>query len=252
MDESGVGRHPLFSRWTGRGWPWGPNGSYEGFFGGDVLQGLTEGLDHFLDGGHRYRGRKPGVVGCTPWLTDGAVVERLVRFSECRVVINKPESMPDDLRSFDEVIRRLHESGRGLNRDLLRGIDSTRMAPRLDGEPVMRQLGTNRWAAPRWSREHVAYGLAWDEGMRRSSHETSRPSDRLANLLVRRGAPGRIRTCAPASGGRCSGRTAPPLDLRKQQSGAAQRVDLGTHWAQSHSRPTPEGPQAAETVGESP
>jgi hypothetical protein len=50
MDESGVGRHPLFRRWTGRSWPWGPNGSYEGFFGGDVLQGLTEGLDHFLAG----------------------------------------------------------------------------------------------------------------------------------------------------------------------------------------------------------
>src|SRR5882757_62944 len=137
MDESGVGRHPLFSRWTGRGWPWGPNGSYEGFFGGDVLQGLTEGLDHFLDGGHRYRGRKLGVVGCTPWLTDGAVAERLVRFSECCVVINKPESMPDGLRSVDEVIRRLHGSGQGLNRDVLRGIDSTRMAPKLDGEPVM-------------------------------------------------------------------------------------------------------------------
>lgn len=134
MDE--VGGHPIFQRWTGRSWSWGPNDSYEGFFGGEVLRGLTDGLDHFLDSEHWSRRRKPCVVGCTPWLTDGAVVERLMRFSECCIVINKPELVPDDLRSFDAEIRHLHEAGRGLNRDLLRGIDSTTMAPKFAGEPV--------------------------------------------------------------------------------------------------------------------
>lgn len=136
MDEAFVGGHPLFKQWKGRGWPWGPSDTFEGLFGGNVLAGLNDGLDKFLaDDWHRRR--KPGVLGCTPWLTDEAVVDRLVRFTECCIVINKPESTPNHLSVVNDQTERLRESGPGWFRDVLPGISSSSMAPKVDDKPVM-------------------------------------------------------------------------------------------------------------------
>lgn len=136
MDDSSVGGHPIFKRWTGQSVPWGPEGRYEMSFGGDVLKSLTDGLDQFLESGARWsRRRMPGVLGCTPWLTDAEIVDRLVHFSECCVVINKPESLPGRLRLVDDQITQLHEAGHGLRLEVLRGLEE--MAPKVDGKPLL-------------------------------------------------------------------------------------------------------------------
>jgi hypothetical protein len=132
MSSSSLGGHPIFQQWSGRTQAWGPDDRYAASFAGDVLEGVTSGLDEFLTSSRR---GASAVLGCTPWLTDSPIVDRLLRFSDSCVVINKPNSQPDAIQNEFRQIQRLHSQGRGLFLDSLRGFDM--LAPKVGGKPLL-------------------------------------------------------------------------------------------------------------------
>jgi hypothetical protein len=56
-----------------------------------VIDGLCEVLDEHL-AARRSREMWPAAIGCVPWLTSEAVVDRLVNLNSCCVVIDKGAS----------------------------------------------------------------------------------------------------------------------------------------------------------------
>jgi hypothetical protein len=75
--------------------------------------------------------RQPAVLGCAPWLTDSAVVDRLLRFRQSCIVINKPDGITVDLRQA----RRLHDEGPGFPPAVLP--EFRWLAPSEDGQPTL-------------------------------------------------------------------------------------------------------------------
>lgn len=127
--SDGVGDHPQFTRWAGRSFPWGNSEDTSVAFGGRVLDNVVSGLQSFLRSQTwRPFRRGPAVLGCSPWLTDTAVVNELLRFSDCCIVVNKP-----DPPRIEGQVRRLHKDGPGLQMDALRRFDG--LAPRVAGAP---------------------------------------------------------------------------------------------------------------------
>lgn len=103
--SDGVGDHPRFTSWSGTSFPWGAGDASTVRFGGNVLDGVVTGLQEFLAAGRwRMFCRTPAVLGCSPWLSDPAGVDELVRFTDCCVVIAKPDQAHSQAR-------RLHDEG---------------------------------------------------------------------------------------------------------------------------------------------
>lgn len=125
-----VGQHPIFQSWAGRSDPWGPDNQWSVSFGGNVLDVVTSGLDNYLALPWSLR-HSSAVLGCVPWLTDGEVVDRLLRFGSSCIVINKPGQISADL----EQVRRLHDEGPGFPAEALPEFGW--LAPREDGGPAV-------------------------------------------------------------------------------------------------------------------
>lgn len=87
MERRPLGEYEAFTHWSGRPLSWGPDGRWRVWFAGGVIDGLLELLDEHIASAQR-RGRYPAVVGCSPWLTSEAVVDRLLK-TACCVVMDK-------------------------------------------------------------------------------------------------------------------------------------------------------------------
>jgi hypothetical protein len=61
------------------------------WFGGNVVDGLCEVLDKHV-AALRGRDMRSAAIGCVPWLTSEAVVDRLLKLNSCCVVIDKGAS----------------------------------------------------------------------------------------------------------------------------------------------------------------
>ena len=87
-----LGDYERFRRWSGKPRNWGPDGAgWRAWFGGQVIDGLCDLLDEHL-AARRGREMRPAAIGCVPWLTSEAVVDRLVKLNSCCVVIDKGAS----------------------------------------------------------------------------------------------------------------------------------------------------------------
>lgn len=100
--------------------------------GSRVVDDLIAGLAHHtsIDWTGEYWRRlepRPAVLGCVPWLTDGAVVDALVSFDQCCIVVDKQQ---DDYAA----VRRLARDGRPLSSAYLAGFTDTAL-PDEDGNP---------------------------------------------------------------------------------------------------------------------
>jgi len=85
--------YEAFRRWSAKPRAWGPEGSgWRAWFGGSVVDGLCEVLDEHLS-----LGRAAAAIGCVPWLTSTAVVDRLLKMSACCVVLDKDAYLPEPL-----------------------------------------------------------------------------------------------------------------------------------------------------------
>ncbi|GAA2697334.1 hypothetical protein [Nonomuraea recticatena] len=109
-----------------------------GFFGPDVLRGLTEGMDEFLSESsgrwNRSRSLGPALLGCVPWFDDPELLARVVCFPSACVVVTKQELKKRGRAAFEELKRHAAQ-GRGFPAEAFSTL--TGMASRYDGEPPL-------------------------------------------------------------------------------------------------------------------
>lgn len=85
MQRKPLGEYELFEKWSGRPRSWGASGEARAWFGGQVVDGLCTVLDEHLAA----TGVRSAAIGCVPWLTSEAVVDRLAELNSLCVVIDK-------------------------------------------------------------------------------------------------------------------------------------------------------------------
>ncbi len=106
----------------------------KGYFGTDVLRGLTEGIDEFLsDPDQRWRQYRllgPAMLGCVPWLDDPALLDRVAAFPSACVVVTKQERKKRGTERF-EALKRHAQEGAGFPADVF--AELTSLASRYDG-----------------------------------------------------------------------------------------------------------------------
>lgn len=124
MDRMALGDYGAFKWWSGQPKSWGPDGAgWQAWFGGKVVDGLCGVLDEHLSS--RRRG-EPAAIGCVPWLTSEAVVDRLLGLTSCCVVLDKGAYFP----------QRLVESEKAFPNIALPSLEL--MTPAVDGEtPIL-------------------------------------------------------------------------------------------------------------------
>jgi hypothetical protein len=115
------------------------------FFGLDVLRGLVDGIDEFVQGRQRrwrqFRSMGPVLLGCTPWFTDPELMDRLRGLSGACVVLTKQGRSASDVRKL-EPLAELNEHTPGLPIGAFPDLGG--LAPKSEGEP--RVVGPyDRW-----------------------------------------------------------------------------------------------------------
>jgi hypothetical protein len=110
----------------------------KGYFGTNVLRGLTEGIHEFLqDPDQRwsqYRSLGPAILGCVPWLDDPELLDSIEAFPAPCVVINKLDRKTRPARV--DARTRLAREGGGFPADIFASLTS--LASRYDGPvPVL-------------------------------------------------------------------------------------------------------------------
>lgn len=84
----------------------GPEDQYRGYFGQDVLAGLTTGIDDFRAENERnpgFRTLGPAMLGAFMWLDDPELVERIADFPHACVVITKQGRDPRQQARTDRL-----------------------------------------------------------------------------------------------------------------------------------------------------
>jgi hypothetical protein len=95
----------------------GPDEGNRAFFGRDVLRGLIDGIDDYVEERQprwkQFRSLGPVLLGCAPWVTDDAFIDRLATLAGACVVVIKRGEEPRDHRDLEQL-RRLNERTHGL------------------------------------------------------------------------------------------------------------------------------------------
>ena len=110
MDWMPLGDYEAFRNWSGQPRSWGPERAewvawdggkivdgprkpgWKAWFGGKVVDGLCDELDQHM-AAQRHPDSFPAAIGCVPWLTSEAVVDRLLKMA-CCVVLDKGAYLP--------------------------------------------------------------------------------------------------------------------------------------------------------------
>ena len=170
MQRKPLGEYELFKKWSGQPRTWGANGEARAWFGGQVVDGLCAVLDEHLAA----TGVRSAAIGCVPWLTSEAVINRLAALNSLCVVIDK------GAKNQDAASRLMNDDDdrceSGFPNSAVAGLAG--MVPSNDGEPVV--IGPY---TPREVTEHIIEPvrvLGW--GRRRK-----KKPDRDAKMLVREG-----------------------------------------------------------------
>ncbi len=117
-----------------------PVGSQEGnraFAGSNVLRGLVEGIDDFINlrqaRWRRYRSLGPVLLGSAMWINDEELIDKLGQLSGACIVVTKQGRKPHDLKKL-EPLAALNQRTPGLP---VRAFSSlTGLAPKVDGQPL--------------------------------------------------------------------------------------------------------------------
>ena len=108
------------------------------FFGQDVLQGLIDGIDDFVHERqprwerHSYRVGAPALLGCSPWITDDALLAAVEKLPGACIVLSKEPKRKRDSEAVLKL-RELNESTAGLPQRALSGL--AHKAPKISGRP---------------------------------------------------------------------------------------------------------------------
>ncbi|VBA38775.1 hypothetical protein LAUMK191_05669 [Mycobacterium attenuatum] len=123
MQRKPLGEYELFKKWSGRPRTWGANSEARAWFGGQLLDGLCTVLDEHLAAA----GGQSAAIGCVPWLTSYAVIDRLAKLTSLCVVIDK------GTENRDAVSRLMgeHQDGfqRGFPNSAVSGLSDMMPAP---------------------------------------------------------------------------------------------------------------------------
>jgi hypothetical protein len=118
-----------------------PVGLEEGnqaFFGRDVLQGLVDGIGDFVAERQprwerdSYRVGAPHLLGCSPWVNDGELLDAIEKLPGACVVVSKQPRNKAESITFQRL-RALNENTGGIALHAFSGLAD--MAPKVDGQP---------------------------------------------------------------------------------------------------------------------
>lgn len=122
----------IFSREFDDEFAVGPEAGNRAYFGRDVLRGLVDGIDDFVEERQsrwsRYRSLGPALLGSAMWINDTELVEKLHRLSAVCIVVKKART-----RGNLGWLRAVGERLPGLPIRPFRGLDE--LAPTVNGSP---------------------------------------------------------------------------------------------------------------------
>lgn len=116
----------------------GPDDGNRAFFGRNVLQGLIDGIDDFVNERQpRWERRSaregaPVLLGCSPWVNDPALLAAVEALPGACIVISKHPRTRKDSAMF-QSLRSINARTSGIELRALSGLGD--MAPKVDGQP---------------------------------------------------------------------------------------------------------------------
>lgn len=116
----------------------GPESGNRAFFGLNVLRGLVEGIDDFINERQprwgQFRSLGPVLLGSAMWINDAELIDKLGELAGACIVVTKQRRKPHDLRKLEP----LHELNKRLPGLPIRAFaDLSGLAPKVDGEPAV-------------------------------------------------------------------------------------------------------------------
>ena len=155
------------------------------FFGQDVLQGLIDGIDDFVHERqprwerHSYRVGAPALLGCSPWITDDALLAAVEKLPGACIVLSKEPKRKRDSEAVLKL-RELNESTAGLPQRALSGL--AHKAPKISGRPQV--LGP--YAGPRPQDSYLPISWLSEDRPDETSDRPRKASATRQHLMDRR------------------------------------------------------------------
>jgi hypothetical protein len=116
----------------------GPEEGNSAFFGRNVLRGLVEGIDDFIQlrqlRWREFRSLGPALPGCAMWIDDPELISKLGQLSGASIVVRKQSRKPYKLHQL-QALHELNERTPGL--PIRAFADLSGLAPKVDGKPLV-------------------------------------------------------------------------------------------------------------------
>jgi hypothetical protein len=116
----------------------GPDDGNRAFFGRNVLRGLIEGIDDFVQGTEprwrKFRSLGPALLGSAMWIDDPELIDKVGELAAACIVVTKQGRKPSEKQKL-EPLRELNERTPGM--PIRAFADLSGLAPRVDGEPAI-------------------------------------------------------------------------------------------------------------------
>lgn len=108
------------------------------FFGRNVLRGLVDGIDDFIQlrqrRWSRYRALGPALLGSAMWIDDPELIHKIGELYAACIVVSKQGRKPHELKKLDPLAK-LNERTPGMPLKAFSAL--TELAPKEDGQPVV-------------------------------------------------------------------------------------------------------------------
>jgi hypothetical protein len=120
----------------------------EAFFGTDVLRGLIDGIDDFINcrqaRWQRFRSLGPALLGSAMWINDDLLVGKIGELTAACVVVSKQSKNQEKL----EPLKAFNERTKGI--PVAAFSELTGLAPKVDGQPsvVVPYSSMDEWTVP--------------------------------------------------------------------------------------------------------
>jgi hypothetical protein len=137
-DDRAQARSRLFSDWFDDVFPVGPDFGNNAFFGLNVLQGLVDGIDDFVNERQpRWRPRVrllgPALLGSSVWIEDGGLMDKISDLYAACIVVKKQGRKPKEIAKLAKLTE-LNEQTPGMPVQAFSALSG--LAPKVDGKPV--------------------------------------------------------------------------------------------------------------------
>jgi hypothetical protein len=114
----------------------GPVAGNKAFLGRDVLRGLVDGIDEFVElrqpRWRHFRAMGPALLGSAMWINDQELITKLSELSAACIVVTKQGRKPHDLRKL-ELLDEVNDGLPGIPIRALAGLGG--LAPKVAGKP---------------------------------------------------------------------------------------------------------------------